>query len=331
MLCYPLRMRNLMHMTVGMVAACALGPAAAADAPYPGKPIRIIDPFPPGGVSDTVARYLGQKLSESLGQPIVVDNRAGAGGVVGSDAAAKSAPDGYTLLLAGVGPLTVAPSLYAKLPYDPQRDLQPITQLTSGPLLLVVHPSLPAKNLQGLIALAKSRPGQLNFASGGTGTSNHLAAELFKLGAGLDVVHVPYKGAAPALTNLVAGESQFMTANIVPATPLVKAQRLRALAVTSARRSGILPEVPTIAEQGVPGYEATAWHGMLVPAKTPPAIVARLHGELVRTLNQPETKERLGSQGLDVVGTTAQEFSAYIRTETGKYAKVIKQAGISVE
>ena len=324
-------MKTTTRFVCGVLLSCAAFTAGAAELSYPARPLRIIDPFPPGGVSDTVARMLGQRLGESLGQSVVIDNRAGAGGVVGSEIASRAAPDGHTMLLAGLGPLAVAPSLIAKLPYDPQRDFQPITQLTSGPLLIVVNPSLPAKSLKDLIALARAKPGQLNFASGGTGTSNHLAAEMLKLAAGIDIVHVPYKGAAPALTNVIAGEAQIMTANIVPAIPLIKAGKLRGLAVTSARRSGVMPEVPTVAESGLPGFEASAWHGMLVPARTPQPVVARLHRELLAILNQAEFRERLTSLGLDVAGTTPQAFAAWIRSEAIKYAKVVKEAGVRME
>jgi tripartite-type tricarboxylate transporter receptor subunit TctC len=278
-----------------------------------------------------MARLVSQKLNESMGQPIVVDNRAGAGGAVGCEIAAKAAPDGYTLLLGSSGNLSVNPSLYKKLPYDPVKDFQPITQLEAGPQVLVVHPAVTAKSVQELIALAKARPHALNFASGGTGTGNHLASELFKATAGIDIVHVPYKGTGQALTDLVGGQVQMMMSSLLPAIPQIKAGRLRGLAVTSVKRTPVLPELPTIAESGMAGFETTSWHGILVPAKTPKVIATRLHDELVKMLAQPDVRARLASEGIDAIGNTPQEFAAYIRSETVKYAKVIKQAGIKAD
>ncbi len=303
----------------------------AAAQQYPDRPIRLIAPFAAGGPSDIMARLVSQKLNESLGQPVVVDNRGGAGGSVGCEIAAKAAPDGYTLLLGSSGNLSVNPSLYAKLPYDPVRDFQPVTQLSAGPQMLVVHPSVAAKSVQELIALAKAKPGQLNFASGGTGTGNHLASELFKVTAGIDIVHVPYKGTGQALSDLIGGQVQMMMSSMLPAMPQVKAGKLRGLAVTSAKRTPVMPELPTIAESGMPGFETTSWHGILLPARAPKPIAARLHDELVKMLAQPDVRDRLAGQGIDAIGNTPQEFAAYIRSETVKYAKVIKQAGIRAE
>jgi tripartite-type tricarboxylate transporter receptor subunit TctC len=304
---------------------------AVAASSYPDRPIRLIAPFAAGGPSDIMARLVSQKLNESMGQPIVVDNRAGAGGAVGCEIAAKAAPDGYTLLLGSSGNLSVNPSLYKKLPYDPVKDFQPITQLEAGPQVLVVHPAVAAKSVQELIALAKARPHALNFASGGTGTGNHLASELFKATAGIDIVHVPYKGTGQALTDLVGGQVQMMMSSLLPAIPQIKAGRLRGLAVTSVKRTPVLPELPTIAESGMAGFETTSWHGILVPAKTPKVIATRLHDELVKMLAQPDVRARLASEGIDAIGNTPQEFAAYIRSETVKYAKVIKQAGIKAD
>jgi tripartite-type tricarboxylate transporter receptor subunit TctC len=303
----------------------------AAAQTYPDRPIRLIAPFAAGGPSDIMARLVSQKLNESMGQPVVVDNRAGAGGAVGCEIAARAAPDGYTLLLGSSGNLSVNPSLYKKLPYDPVKDFQPITQLEAGPQVLVVHPAVAAKSVQELIALAKAKPHALNFASGGTGTGNHLASELFKATAGIDIVHVPYKGTGQALTDLVGGQVQMMMSSLLPAMPQVKAGRLRALAVTSAKRTPVLPDLPTIAESGMPGFETTSWHGILVPARTPKAIAARLHDELVKMLAQPDVRARFTSEGIDAIGNTPQEFAVYIHAETVKYAKVIKQAGIKAE
>jgi tripartite-type tricarboxylate transporter receptor subunit TctC len=298
---------------------------------YPNRPIRLIAPFVPGGPTDIVARLVGQKLGENLGQTVVVDNRGGAGGAVGMEIAAKSAPDGYTLVLGSSGNLVVNPALNPNLPYDVLKDFQPITQTTAGPQIMVVHPSVPAKSVQEFIALAKARPGQFNYASGGTGTTTHLAAELFKMSAGISIEHVPYKGTGQALTDLIGGRVQMMMSSMLPAIPHVRAGRLRGLAVTSARRAAVLPEMPTMAESGLPGFETTSWHGMLVPAKTPKPITMRLHAEMVKTLNQPDVKERFASQGMDTVGSTPEQFAAYMRSETKKWAKVIKQLGIRPE
>jgi tripartite-type tricarboxylate transporter receptor subunit TctC len=305
--------------------------AIAAESAYPSRPIRIVDPFPPGGPSDIVARSLSQKLTEAVGQTVVVDNRGGASGIVGCEIVAKAAPDGHTLLLGPSGALTIQPTLNSKLPYDPQRDFETVTQLTSGPQVIAVHPAVAAKSVQELIALAKAKPGQLNYASGGAGTANHLAAEVFKLAAGINVVHIPYKGTGPALTSVLSGESQMIISSLLPALPHLKSGKLRALAVTSTLRSAAVPEVPTAAESGLPKFETSSWHGILVPAKTPRAIITRLHDELVKVLSLPDVRERLTAQGLNVVASTPHEFAAYIKSETVKYARVIKQVGIKAE
>ena len=309
--------------------ACEL--SMAADPAYPGRPIRIVDAFPPGGPSDIVGRSMSPRLSEALGQPVVIDNRGGAAGVVGCDLVAKAAPDGYTLLLGPSGALTIQPSLSAKLPYDPQRDFEPVTQLTSGPQVIAVNPGVPAKSVADLISLAKAKPGQLNYASGGTGTANHLAAEVFKLAAGVDIVHVPYKGTGPALASVLTGETQMIVSSLLPALPHLKSGKMRALAVTSTSRSSAVPDVPTASESGLPRFETSSWHGILAPAKTPRGIIARLHDDFVKVLNMADVRERLMAQGLNVVGSTPQAFAAYIRSETVKYARVIKQVGIKPE
>jgi tripartite-type tricarboxylate transporter receptor subunit TctC len=306
-------------------------PAVAAGSAYPSRPIRIVDPFPAGGPSDIIGRALSQKLNEALGQAVIVDNRGGASGIVGCEIVAKAAPDGHTLLLGPSGALTIQPTLNQKLPYDVQRDFEAVTQLTAGPQVIAVNPAVPAKSVQELIALAKAKPGQLNFASGGTGTANHLAAEVLKLAAGINIVHIPYKGTGPALTSVLGGESQLIVSSLLPALPLVKSGKLRALAVTSTSRSVAVPDVPTVAESGLPAFETSSWHGILVPAKTPRAIILRLHDELVRVLNLPDVRERLTGQGLNVVASTPQAFAAYINSETVKYARVIKQIGIKAE
>ena len=314
---------------LALALTCVACHAAAAEVTYPSRPVRLIAPFAPGGPSDTLARMLSVKLNDTLGQPVIVDNRPAAAGVVGFELVAKSVPDGYTLLLGSSGGLTMNPSLYAKLPYDPQRDYQPITQIESGPQILVVHPSVQAKSVQELIALARARPGQINFASAGTG--NRIAAELFKAQAGIDIVNVPYKGTAQALTDLVGGQVQMMTASALSAIPQIKSGKLRALGATSTKRLAVLPDLPTIAESGLAGYESTSWHGVLAPARTPRAVITRLHGEIVKALLQPDVKERLMSQGFEVIASTPEQFSARIAEERVKYDKLIRSIGLKAE
>jgi tripartite-type tricarboxylate transporter receptor subunit TctC len=308
---------------------CAVAAAVTAAERYPTRPIRLVVPFAPGGPSDILGRLVAQKLTETLGQSVVVDNRGSAGGIVGFEIAAKAVPDGYTLLLGGGSGLTQNPSLYLKLPYDAIRDLAPISQLTAGANLLCVHPSVQAKSVQELVSVAKAKPGQINFASAGTG--NRLASELFRRQAGIDIVNVPYKGTGQAINDLVGGQVQMMMINTIAALPQVKAGKLRALAVTTLKRSNVLPDLPTMAESGLPGFEVNSWHGFFAPAKMPAAIVARLNGDIVKILNAPDVKDRLGSVGLDPVGSSPQELAAYIRSETTKWAKLIKDVGIKPE
>ena len=298
----------------------------AAEASYPNRPIRFIAPFVPGGPSDILARLLGLKLNESMGQQVVVDNRGSAGGIVGFDLGAKAAPDGYTLLLATYSGLTINPSTYRKLPYDVQRDFQPITQLTAGPNVLVVHPSVAAKTLQEFIALAKAKPGQINYAS--TGHGNFLVTEHFKSLAGINLVNIPYKGTGQAVIALVGAEVQMMSMNPLVAVPNINSGKLRGLAVTTAERSLVLPDVPTVAESGFPGYQAIQWHSVVVPAHTPKPIVKRLHAEIVKILKQPDVIERFQAQGLKPVGSTPEQLSALIKEETAMYAKLVKQIGL---
>ncbi|MDB5864230.1 MAG: tctC [Betaproteobacteria bacterium] len=314
---------------VALFLGSIAGAAAAAANPYPARPVRLVVPFAAGGPSDIIGRLIAQKLTDTLAQPVVVDNRGSAGGIVGFEIAARAVPDGYTLLLGGGSGLTQNPSLYLKLPYDGIRDFQPITQLTSGPNLLSVHPSVQAKTVQELINLARAKPGQINFASAGTG--NRLSSELFRISAGIDIVNVPYKGTGQAITDLVGGQVQMMMINIIAALPQVKAGKLRGIAVTTSTRSTVLPETPTIAESGLPGFEVTSWHGFFAPAKTPALIVTRLNADTVKILNQPDVKALFVSQGLDPVGSTPEALGAYIRSETVKYAKLIKQVGIKPE
>jgi tripartite-type tricarboxylate transporter receptor subunit TctC len=287
--------------------------------PYPNKAIRFVVPFPPGGGTDIVARTVTTKLSETLGVPVVVDNRGGAGGTIGTELVARAAPDGYTLVLVS-GSHVINPSIYQKLPYD----FSPITLLVSAPGVLVVNPLVPAKNVQELIQLAKSKPGQLNYASAGSGTPPHLAAELFKAMAGVDIIHVPYKGNAQALTDVLGGYVSLTFPTMPSALPHVKNGKLRALGVTSAQRSRSAPEIPTIAESGVPGYEASSWYGVLAPASTPPAIVNKLHDAILNLLQLQDVKERLFGQGLEPSGETPEQFTKRIEREIQKWSKVVK-------
>jgi tripartite-type tricarboxylate transporter receptor subunit TctC len=298
---------------------------AAATPEYPSRPIRFIAPFVPGGPSDTLSRLLGQKLTESWGQTVVVDNRGSAGGIVGFDLGAKAAPDGYTLLLATGSGLTINPSVYLKLPYDPQRDFQPITQITSGAYFMVVPPSLPAKNVKEFIALAKAKPGSLNFAT--TGTNTLLASEQFNFMAGIKTVAVNYKGTGQAVGAVLSGEVQVMVMSPLISVPQIKAGKLRAIGITGPKRSPVLPDVPTIAET-LPGYENITWHSVVVPVKTPKPIVAKLSKELMRIIKQPDVQERFASVGLDAVGSTPEELAALINKETVMYAKLVKEIGL---
>ena len=298
---------------------------------YPSKPVRLIVPFAPGGGNDIVARAIAQQLSASLGRQFVVDNRAGAGGVVGAELAAKSPADGYTLFLGGVGSHAVNPNLHAKLPYDPVTDFAPITLIASAPSVLVVHPAVPARTIEEFTALAKANPGKLNFASNGNGSSAQLAAVLYESMAGVRMVHVPYKGLAPALADLLSGEVQLMFSSMVAIIPHIKTGRLRALAVTGRRRSPLLPEVPTLEESGLRGYEAGSWYGILAPAGTPPQIVAKLNAEIVQALQQPAIRERLAAEGAEAIGGTPGEFAAHINAELARVGKILRDGGVRLE
>ena len=288
-------------------------------------------PFPPGGPLDISARAIGQKLTEAWKQPVIIDNRPGAGGNIGADNVAKSAPDGYSILMGAVSTHAINPHLYAKMPYDALRDFAPLTLVTTVPNVLVVHPSVPAKNVRELMALAKRQPGQLNFASGSTGSTGHLAGELFKTLAGVDMVHVPYKGAAPAVTDLVAGQVSLMFDNLASALPQIKAGRTRALAVTTLARSAMLPELPTIDESGLKGFDLSTWFGVFAPAAVPPATLSALHREITRALDAPDLRTRLAALGAQPTPTTPEAFAAFIKTEHAKYARVIKASGARVD
>ena len=298
--------------------------------PYPAKPIRIIAGFPPGSGADITARVIGARLSEALGQQIVVENRPGAGSNIAAEIAAKSPADGYTLFIGTVAN-TINATLYAKLPFDFARDFAPVVLTTAAPNVLVVHPSVPVKSVKELIALAKSRPGQLNFASAGTGTAPHLSAELFSAMAGVRMVHIPYKGSPPAVTDLLAGEVALMFSPSSTVLPHVKTGRLRALAVTTAARVPSLPELPTVAESGLKGYETITWFGFVAPARTPPAVVTRLNAEIVKVLGMPEVRNLFASQGIETLGGTPDHFAGYIRDEIAKWAKAIRLSGAKAE
>jgi tripartite-type tricarboxylate transporter receptor subunit TctC len=314
--------------TLILVGLLCLGSAAAQT--YPARTVRLIAHSSPGGTSDILGRLVAQKLTEALGQQVVVENRAGASGIIGVDVAAKSAPDGYTLLITQTS-IAINPSMFAKLPYNALRDFAPITQLVAAPNLLVVHPSVPAKSVKEFVALARARPGLLLNGSPGQGTSPHLSAELFKIMTGIRLDHAQFKGAGMAIVSLLSGEISVMFTTPPTAMAYLKAGRLRALGVTTTSRIEALPDVPTIAEAGVPGYESVQWFGMLVPAGTPRPIIERLHQEITRSLRAPDMKERLTSLGLSPVGSTPEAFGTYMKSETEKWAKVIKTMGIRLE
>jgi tripartite-type tricarboxylate transporter receptor subunit TctC len=295
---------------------------------YPNRPIRIVVVSTPGGSVDTMARVVGPRLAERWGQQVIVDNRPGAGGAIAAEIVARSPADGYTLIMGTVASLATNVSLRKSLPYDPVRDFAPITLVATQNLMLLIHPSIPAKSVKELVALAKRQPGQLSFASAGNGTGGHLSGELFKLLAGIDLLHVPYKGVAPALIDVISGQVSMTFASILSGHPHAQSGKLRALAVTGARRSPAVPQLPTMIEAGVKGYESATWYGLLAPAGTPPDIVAKLNAEVVSILKQPETHERLSKEGADPVGNTPAEFGKFIRSEIEKWGKVIKAAGI---
>ena len=321
------------HVLAQMLIAVVLAVAAAGSAAqsvYPARPLRLIVPSSAGGGIDIIARIITARLPDRLGQPVIVDNRPGAASIIGSDLVAKAAPDGYTLLIS-VSALAINPAIYKKLPYDTLRDFAPVTLAAVAPNLLVVHPSLPVKTVRNLVDLARARPGELNFGSAGTGSNPHLSMELLLSMAKLKMVHIPYKGSAPAVTDLLAGHIAVMTATMLTAIPHARSGRLRALGVTSVARVGALPEIPTVAEAGVPGYEAVQWYGILAPAATPAEIVNKLNAGIVGVLDMPEVKAQLAGNGAEAAGGSTEAFARYLREETGKWAQVVRAAGIRPE
>ena len=320
-------MRCLSVVVLFVAVACAGQVAAQA---YPSRPVRIVVGFPPGGTSDILARTIAARLAEPLGQAVVVENRTGAGGNIGAESVAKAAPDGYTLLM-GTTSQAISQSLYRKLNYDLMRDFAPITQAVNYSNLLVVHPSLPVSNVAELLVMARARPGVLNYGTAGNGTPPHMTGELFKAYTGVDILHVPYKGGAPAIVDLVAGQIPVMFDNVPPLLPHVRSGRIRALANTSLTRLAVLPDVPTLNESGLKGFDAVGWNGLLAPAGTPREIVSRLHAEVVRILRAGDVRDQLTSQGADIVGNSPEEFTAWIRNEVTKWAGVVRTSGAKLD
>ena len=330
-------MTNLHHTTrrtlLASLAVAAAGalPLGALAQNFPTKPITIIVPFSAGGTTDILARIVGQGLTTELGQPFVVDNRAGAGGNIGASLAAKAPADGYTLFMGTVGTHAINQALYKKMPFDPVKDFAPISRVATVPNLLVAHPSQPYKTVKELIAYAKANPGKVTYGSPGSGASPHVSGELFKSMTGTDLLHVPYKGSAPAMTDLLGGQIAIMFDNMPSAIQHVRSGKLRPIAVTTAKRSPELPDIPTIAEAGVPGYEAMSWFGLFAPAATPKPVLDRLNAALVKVLNQPDVKKKIAEQGGDVVAETPEQFAAFIKAETAKWGKVVKDSGATVD
>ena len=323
-------MKVLLRFAVLAVAATSFaGPAPAQQ--YPTRPVRMLIGFPPGGGTDIVGRIVAQKLSENLGQQIIVENRGGATGMIGAELTAKAPPDGYTIMMAHIAAFSIMPSLYPKMPYDVAKDFAPITLAAIGPNFLVVHPSLPARSVKELVALAKARPGQLHYASPGAGSVQHLSAELFKLQAKVDMLHIPYKGSGQSIVDLIAGQVHLNFDSVPPVLPHVRSGRLRALAVTSAKRFSILPDIPTVTEGGVPGFDMSTWWGLVAPAAVNKDIITRLQNETVKLLHQADVKEKIAFAGADTVGNTADQFGAFMRSETAKYARIVRDAKIKLD
>ena len=321
-------MSAVLRVGLLLIASLAFGASLAQD--YPSRPVRIVVPFSPGGSTDTLARIVGQKLTERSGQPVIIENRAGAGGHIGAEQVARSAPDGYTLLLGGV-PHAISASLYSKLPYDLSRDLTAIAEVASFPSAIVLHPSLPANSVKELIALARARPGQLSFGSAGVGSPNHLSLELFQAMAGVSMVHVPYKGSGQLVGDLLAGQVQLASMGLPVAVPHVQSGKLRAIAVTGAERSPLLPDVPTVSEAGLPGFEVTSWYGVFGPTGLPADIVVKLNSEIGSAVTAPDVKERLAALGAEPSVKSPDQFGRYVRQEITKWAKVVKDSGAKAE
>ncbi|MEO8442143.1 MAG: tripartite tricarboxylate transporter substrate binding protein [Betaproteobacteria bacterium] len=316
------------------IACCALTLPVGLNAnaqSWPTKQVRFIAPFPPGGGTDITCRVIAPKLADALGQPVIVDIRGGAGGMIGVEIAAKSAPDGYTMVLGTIGPMAINPNLYSKMPYDPVKDLMPVTLAADALIVLVVHPALPVKNVKELVALGKARPNQLFFGSSGPGATDHLAGELFNLLAGTKMVHVPYKGGAPVMIDLMAGNVQLIFSTVSTAIGQIKSGRFRALAMMGTKRFVLMPELPTIAEAGAAGFAVNNWYGLFVPAGTPKEIVTRLNTEIVKILHMPDVKQKLLDSGIEATSNTPEQFAAYAQAETKKWAKVVKEANVKVD
>jgi len=322
--------RALVLSTFFLLAGAVLAATVAAQG-FPARPVKLVVPFPPGGPLDAVGRAIAQKLTEAWGQSVVVDNRPGAGGNIGADLVAKSPPDGYTVVMGALSTHAVNPSLYPTMPYDAVRDFAPITLVAITPNVLVVNNALPVHSVKELIAYAKANPGKLSFGSGSVGSAGHLAGELFKVEAGVDMVHVPFKGGAPAMQSLLAGDTPVMFDNLANSMPQVKAGKLRALAVTTAERSALAPDLPTMAEAGVPGFDISTWFGLLAPAGTPPDVIARWNSDVTRILGAADMRERLAGQGAVAAPDTPQEFARFIRAELAKYARIVKASGAKVD
>jgi len=321
--------RSLQCLALAGAAIMFAHPSIAQS--FPTKEVTIVSPFPPGGTTDVLARAIAQELSKSIGQQVIVENRPGAAGMIGTASVSRAAPDGHTLLLSTPGPISVNKFLYKNMTYNPDKDLVPVVQIGTVPQVVVVHPSVPAKNLAELIALAKKQPGKIHYGSGGIGNSMHLAAELFNMMAGTDLVHVPYKGSIPALTDLLGGQIQVTFDVISTVLPYVKEGKLRALAVTAPRRSKVMPDIPTVSEAGLAGYDVVTWYGLMAPAGTPPAVIDRLNKEVARVLSTPTVQEKLTALGADLSAGTSQEFADYLALESVKWQKVIKEANIPLQ
>ena len=313
------------------LALAALTPLVALAQAYPSKPVTVVVPWPPGGPSDIAARPMAKGLGDELHQSFIVDNRGGAGGNIGTAMVTKAAPDGYTLLITSSAPIVINPSLYKQMPFDPPKDLAPITNLLRVPLVLAVHPSVPANNLKELIAYIESQKGKIQYASSGNGTPQHLTGELFKSTAKLDMVHVPYKGSAPAITDLIGGHVPIMFDSTIAILPQIKAGKVKAIAITSAKRSAVLPSVPTFAEAGMPGFESYAWYGFFAPAKTPPDVLAKLNAAALKVMKGPEWQKVLAETGSENVGESPEQFTAFTRAEAAKWAKVVKESGATLD